>query len=322
MSVNYTFIDSGLYEVEATVLSNIYGCVGLESLSVEVYPTPVLNIVPSELSGCSPLSITFQNTTEVSSFWSWDFGDSSPNGVDATTTHTFINNSYVQQSFDVSADAITLNGCSASDEFTIDVLPEPIAAFDISDQLLCGLPSTINLTNNSDGTSLQYAWSLNNLESGGAFEPSFEVNNYGNHTVELLVTNSFGCEANSSESVWVNPVPSPEILISPSSGCEPLQIAFNDVSSGAIGTNITIANADWMIYNGPVPNFPLTINHPGNFVLNMNAISAAGCESDMEIPEFINVWPEPDVDFDAIPLVSSSYDPLVSTVVLAVIRKW
>ncbi|MAO46120.1 MAG: hypothetical protein CL823_03125 [Crocinitomicaceae bacterium] len=312
ISVNYTFFDSGLYDVEATVLSNIYGCVGVESFSIEVFPTPVLNIEPSALSGCSPLPITFQNETSVTSFWTWDFGDSTPNGVEETPTHTFTNNSYVQQSFDVTVDALTINGCSTNGEFTIDVLPEPIAAFDISDQLLCGLPSTIYLSNLSDGTSLQYQWSVNNQEAGGAFQPSFEVNNYGDHLVELLVTNLFGCTATASESVAVYSFPSPEILMTPSAGCAPLQVAFNDISSGSIGTSITIANADWLIYNGPVPNFPLTINQSGNFVLNMVSISAEGCESELEIPEIINVWPEPNVDFDVVPLVYSSFNPNLS----------
>ena len=140
----------------------------------------------------------------------------------------------------------------------------------------------------------------------------FEVNNYGDHLVELLITNSFGCTATASESVSAYPFPAPEIVMTPSAGCVPLQIAFNDISSGAIGTNITIANADWIIYNGPVPNFPLTINQSGNFVLNMVSISAEGCESELEIPEIINVWPEPNVDFDVVPLVYSSFNPNLS----------
>ena len=238
MNVNYTFDNSGNYVVEATVLSNLFGCVGTETIEVDVNPTPVLDIESSIVSGCSPLLVEFDNQSTDTDFWTWDFGDSTPNGVEEDPTHIFINNSYNQQTYTVEIEALTLNGCSSNGSISIDVLPEPIAAFDISDQLLCGLPSTIYLSNLSDGTSLQYQWIVDNLEAGGAFQPSFEVNNYGDHLVELLVTNSFGCTATASESVSVYPFPAPEILMTPSAGCVPLQIAFNDISSGAIRTNI------------------------------------------------------------------------------------
>ena len=308
LNVEYVFDQSGNYVVEATVLSNLWGCVGTESIDVEVYPTPVLNIESDVINGCSPLEVSFINQSTDSDFWTWDFGDQTANEVISDPTHIFTNNTYEQQTYVVNYNALTLNGCSSSGSLTIDVLPEPIAAFEIDDVLLCGLPSFINLTNTSDGAQA-YDWTFNGQNEGGQFEPVFEASYYGDHVVELIATNTFGCTSYDINTVSVHEYPTPQIMFSPSEGCEPLQVAFNDISIGSVSSNITIANSDWLIYDGPVPNFPLTINQSGNFILNMVAISADGCMSNLATPEIINVWPLPNADFDAVPVFGVSGDP-------------
>ena len=308
LNVEYVFDQSGNYVVEATVLSNLWGCVGTESIDVEVYPTPVLNIESDVINGCSPLEVSFINQSTDSDFWTWDFGDQTANEVISDPTHIFTNNTYEQQTYVVNYNALTLNGCSSSGSLTIDVLPEPIAAFEIDDVLLCGLPSFINLTNTSDGAQA-YDWTFNGQNEGGQFEPVFEASYYGDHVVELIATNTFGCTSYDINTVSVHEYPTPQIMFSPSEGCEPLQLAFNDISIGSVSSNITIANSDWLIYDGPVPNFPLQINQSGNFIINMVAISADGCMSNLATPEIINVWPLPNADFDAVPVFGVSGDP-------------
>ena len=68
MNVNYTFDNSGNYVVEATVLSNLFGCVGTETIEVDVNPTPVLDIESSIVSGCSPLLVEFDNQSTDTDF--------------------------------------------------------------------------------------------------------------------------------------------------------------------------------------------------------------------------------------------------------------
>jgi PKD repeat protein len=311
LNVNYVFDESGDYMIEATILSNLWECVGTESITIEVYPTPFLDIESNVINGCSPLEVSFANQSTDADFWVWDFGDQTPNEVISEPSHIFLNNTYNQQTFTVQLDALTLNGCSSTTNLSIEVMPEPTASFEIDDELLCGLPSYVSVNNTTDGAQA-FSWTLNGQDEGGAFEPVFEANQYGQLSIELLATNTYGCTSYATEFIEVFEYPEPQIMMSPSEGCEPLQIVFNDISLGAISSNITIANSDWLIYDGPVPDFPLTIEHSGYFILNMVALSVDGCISQLSTPEIISVWPFPNVDFDAVPLVGSIDNPSIS----------
>ena len=311
LSVNYIFDNSGIYEVTASISSFLYGCVGTENISIEVYPTPVLDISSLQDYGCSPLEVEFVNLSTDTDFWVWDFDDFTPNGVVSNPTHTFVNNTYVQQDFTVGVTAATLNGCGADATFTINVLPAPTADFVITEDLFCGIPSYINMTNTSDGAQA-YTWNFNNQETSGMFEPVYEANQFGQLVVELVATNGFGCTDEEAQIINIYEYPLPQIIFSPAAGCEPLEITFNDISGGAISSHITIDNSDWLIYDGTVPTSPLTINNSGNYIINMTAVSSEGCIAIVEVPEIINVWPTPIADFDAQPLVGSSNDPSIS----------
>ena len=311
MNVDYTFDTSGTYEVTATISSFLYGCVGTENISIEVYPTPVLEISSLIDFGCSPLEVEFVNLSTDTDFWVWDFNDFTPNGVEANPTHTFVNNTYDQQNFTVGVTAETFNGCGAEATFTISVLPAPIADFVITEDLFCGIPSFINMTNTSDGGQA-YTWNFNDEEISGMFEPVYEANQFGQLVVELIATNGFGCTGEETQIININEYPVPQILFTPIAGCEPLEITLNDISVGAFSTHITILNSDWLIYDGTVPTSPLTINNSGNYMINMTAVSSEGCISISEEVEIIHVWPTPIADFDVQPLVGSMNDPAVS----------
>ena len=202
--------------------------------------------------------------------------------------------------------ALNLQGCEASGSLNINVFPAPISAFEIS-ELLCSIPSIIYLTNNSYGGQT-YSWELNNQQVSSELEPVFEATQIGLQQVDLLVTNSFSV-SQSTEFVEVCENPIPQVIITPQEGCEPLELIVEDISLGAISTNITIANSEWFVYNGGVPD-QISIENSGNYVLSMVAISPDGCITNMSDPEIINVWPLPDTDFNAEPLIVSSEDQL------------
>jgi PKD repeat protein len=313
LTVTNVYENSGYYDVDATVLSNLFGCVATETVGIEIFPTPELDISSSTLSGCSPLAVDFTNASLDTDFWIWDFDDGTPSSIISDPTHVFVNTTGSQLTHVIDITASTINGCFAEATITVNVFPEPISSFEIGDELLCGLPAFASVTNNSiDADS--YEWSLNNDLVGNIFEPVFEVNNYGSQELSLLVYNSFGCEAEEIQYFDVNEYPELSLLYTPSAGCEPLQVAFNNTSIGAAQTHITIANSDWLIYDGPLPNYPLIIEHPGNFLISMTAISLAGCESELEAG-LIEVWPLPIANFQTIPLIGLPDDPFTSNLI-------
>ncbi len=66
-------------------------CFEYDSAYVDVENPPIANLSGSPLSGCGPLSVTFENTSENTNNYLWDFGDGTTYNVGdlSTQTHTF-----------------------------------------------------------------------------------------------------------------------------------------------------------------------------------------------------------------------------------------
>lgn len=123
--------------------------------SITVKSKPIALFTPSKTEGCSPMSITFANTTKGKNVtYTWDFGD----GHTETTTssqdasHTF--NTGEPTTFTVRLTAT--NDCGSDfKEFKIVVSPNPIKlkfAMNGPDHFGCE-PHTIVIDNNSSGAS-------------------------------------------------------------------------------------------------------------------------------------------------------------------------
>jgi gliding motility-associated-like protein len=101
---------------------DIHGCINNAQVTVNALPLPDANLTANPLSGYSPLTVNFENTSTFSNSYFWDFG----NGQTATTTNlasqqmTYV----VEQPYD--AWLYATNGyCSDSATVRINVLFKP-----------------------------------------------------------------------------------------------------------------------------------------------------------------------------------------------------
>jgi gliding motility-associated-like protein len=114
------------FNTDATVLPNIPSgwyyftvsdnvCSASDSAFVPQNAPPIAVMTPSVITGCSPLTVTFQNTSQNTNAYAWSFGDGSP-GVNTTNlssvTHTFQDDAVIT--------LIAFNG-SCSDTTTVPV---------------------------------------------------------------------------------------------------------------------------------------------------------------------------------------------------------
>jgi len=299
---SHIYINSGFYTASATVLSNLFGCEATETITLEITPTPELDITALVIAGCSPLDVSFVNNSSDSDFWLWSFGDSSPAAVTPSPLHTFTNITPSLVQHEVTVTGSTINGCDASTSFTISVAPEPVADFQIEDGLYCGIPNVASVSNLSEG-AVSFQWNLNFTSLGSEFEPTINVNQFGEHFVELTAFNSYGCDATSVETFTVYEFPSPQVEFSPATGCEPLLVEFTDLTIGAFSTNLSIVNADWIVYESTFPTEPVLFEHDGNYLIHITAISSEGCVIEHDVLNVVEVWPVPTAYFTAVPLV-------------------
>lgn len=141
--------------------------------------------------------------------------------------------------------------------------------------------------------------------AAGTFDPS--ILSPGNYPISYTFVTNFGCRADSSRLVIINPTP--QASFSFTHGCLPnAGIQFTSTSS-LPGGNVNSLNHNWNFGDplaGPDnPNIsnainPLHVYHSLNtFDVQLQTVSAKGCVHDTSIKLYpdINIFPQPDADF-------------------------
>jgi gliding motility-associated-like protein len=176
------------------------GCTGSAEITVVVHPIPFVNFEAEPLSGCNPLTVYFQNSSD-NGVYLWNFG----NGY----TSTMLNptHQYLQSGTFTVALSVTANGCEHSVIYSnyIEVYPVPISAFSSSGTNLTEGEATVFFTDMSSGTSNWY-WDFG-TEDGFSTEqhPEYTYLSTGIFSVWQYVENEWGCRDSSTIVVSIQP---------------------------------------------------------------------------------------------------------------------
>jgi len=201
-----------LYSV---VASDANGCIAMDSVFVDIYPSPTISFNADVLSGCEPLTVHFtDNSTPAIQTWLWNFGDTgSQNNTSniQNPTHEYLNAGI----YDVSLSVVTYDGCSASFTQTgmIQVFPNPVVSY--TSQPTVGVPgepvtflSSYTLPNATwywnfgDGTNETY-----NLPTA-----QHTYSNMGNFIVQHTVETEHGCTTTVQNDFYVFTIKIPNIF--------------------------------------------------------------------------------------------------------------
>lgn len=291
----HTYTSAGTLNVILTVSTDFCSASDTVPVTIETMPTALFS---SNLSnGCSPLNVDFTNNSSVNAtIFSWDFGD----GLSSTATnpsHTFINNSNVDTTYNITLVAQTTFGCMDTIVQSITVFPNPTANF-LHDATLDCAPLIVNFTNNSAG-AVAYTWDFGDGSPlDNSINPSYTYNNQtsfiNNTTVTLIATSANGCTDTSIQSFLIFPEPQFGFSVSPDSGCSPLVVNFPSVIGAVLyqwdfgdGTNGT----------GPTPSHTYINTTTNNVTYNVQLIatSSFGCV-DTTFGQVV-VFPNPTAQF-------------------------
>ena len=154
-------------------------------------------------------------------------------------------------------------GCTASNSFTVNVIPNTIPSVSIaasSTNICAGNIVTFTATPNNGGTSPAYQWKINNINVTGATASTFTTTSLNNNDVVTVQLNS-----NATPCLSGNPVLS-----------LPITISVNQLSV----PSVSIGYGAGLICQGTTVNFTATPNTGTvtptyNWLLNGNPISGA-----------------------------------------------
>ena len=186
----------------------------------------------SPLNGCTPLTVTFDNTSINGTNFIWDFGDNASSSL-MNPTYTYTDTGY----FTVSLIAINNAACGTGADTSIitnyiHVSPSAHLAFQANPFPGC-YPLNVQFTADSAIGVTSYLWSFGNGGTSQSISPSHLYSNHGTYQVTLIGYYSNGCnDTLHLNSIIIDTIPVVTTAFSalPLFGCNPLTIAFDNTT--------------------------------------------------------------------------------------------
>ena len=169
----------------------------LSKITAQTSPT----FTSSSNAGCSPLVITFTNTSSCGTACLWDFGDGTTTTGCGTVTHTFTNTGC----YDITLTSTAPSSCVGSTTMPdmICVVPNPNASFSPTPSVLTQLdPSTQMVNTSTDSDS--FFWKFGDGQSSTSINPTHAFpSSAGSYVIELIAISNFGCRDTAYSTVVV-----------------------------------------------------------------------------------------------------------------------
>jgi PKD repeat protein len=258
----HTYLSGGTYTVVFTT-SNICGNnTTTQTVTIVSTAPPVAAFTSSSTNGCAPLTVQFTNTsTGAPTAYAWTFPGGSPANSTAASPSVVFGTA---GTYTVTMTATNANGSSTATA-TITVGAGPTAGFSSSTS-----GTTASFTNTSVN-AVSYAWSYSDGGSSTMQNPTHTFAGDGTYSVTLTATNPCGTSTSVQSVVIVTP-PTAAFSATPSSGCAPLTVQFNNSSSansssytwdlpGATPSSSTLANPTVVYSAAGVYTVTLTVGN-------------------------------------------------------------
>jgi gliding motility-associated-like protein len=234
-------------------------------------------------NGCSlPVGVTFNNSTTGAISYSWNFGNgqTSTQQNPPTVNYTSPGNYTVR--------LIATNGFGCKDTITQPIVVSNFqAGINASSSVCEGTPVTISDNSTVGANSWNWSFPGATPNSSTVSSNSVTYNTPGTYTISLSSQNTgLGCSASTTKTITVLPKPTPSFTNTPTTGCSPLTVNFNNTGQQA-GASYT-----WNFGNGNTSTLanPTTIyNGNGSYDVTLTMTGANGCSNTITIPSAVTL---------------------------------
>ncbi|MGE0562751.1 MAG: PKD domain-containing protein [Flavobacteriales bacterium] len=163
-----------------------------DSVTVNVFPLPIINLPPVIANGCEPLLVNFKDTLNDSTTvnYLWGFGDGYTSTY-ASSNHIYNNSG----TYNITLTITSAGGCvsTSTGNSVVIVNPSPIAE-GIAIPFVTDIQNpTISFKDLSIG-SVSVFWDFGDGDTSNVFNPSHTYQDIGTYNVTLTSINQFGCK--------------------------------------------------------------------------------------------------------------------------------
>ncbi|MGK7390875.1 MAG: PKD domain-containing protein [Candidatus Cyclobacteriaceae bacterium M2_1C_046] len=291
----YLFENDESYNISLKVTSE-YGCADSISRVVDVLPSPVADFSFDKICINEPTNFEDQSTFASGDIkeWQWVIDDKIYSKADIT--HQFSNSGDYNASLIVTADNLCRN--IKTDTIEVHATPE----FQFNSSLACEeQPVNISSSINSTDPVVGYNWYVSNDLIGKTEEVTYLPIDLNPLQVRLEINTAGNCVFASSTEIPVYPVPIADFEASTIYGGAPLEVTYEDYSSG--GNSI-----DWFINDIPMlveTGKANTILEIGDYLVTQVVATDIGC-TDSAFVNIEVVEPTLDLELQKVRVISDA----------------
>ena len=254
-------------------LTDINGCKAYDSTHI-YSDTPLAYFELLTDPGCSPLEVAFQNLSEQSVGYSWDFGDGNFSYAE-NPTHTFVNQSSEIKYYPVTLEAVSILGCR--DEFIqyAMVWPNPVATLDAIPEYACS-PADVTLF--STPGNMQYYWTFGDgetqISSEFSVQHTFRAPGESDEVfeVQVITESSLHCIDTALLNLNIYASPKADFLVTPPSDTFPNnQFELLNLTEGARWEHRWDLGDERILNTGDPGS--IEYDNPGNYTVTLTAYS-------------------------------------------------
>ncbi|MFH1320014.1 MAG: PKD domain-containing protein [Bacteroidota bacterium] len=286
---SHTFDTVGIYYVKLVITNNL-GCSDSVIRTVRTgYPPMADSITKSKSIAChgEPVQFTAFSPDSNVNGGSWNWGDGYSGYGWPSTSHSFQDTGTLIITF-----TPIFNGCPGFPIYdTIYILP-PKPIFTASSTFSCRIPFTVTFTNSSwEADSWSWNFGDGSPVDTTTWIPVHTYTSPGRHIVTLTVSNvSTGCTDSKSLLYIDIPQPTASFTASPTVGCVPLEVTFNNASFTYIPVYYPITSWWWDFGDGTFSNQknPIhTYSDTASFTVTLVVTDNSGCKDTLVKPNYI-----------------------------------
>jgi len=291
---NVTMANAGTYTLSITVGTETSPPV---STIVVIHPNPTISV--SNVDVCSGFNATLTASGAQTYVWS-NGATTNPLVVTPSATSTY------------SVTGTDVNGCKNTASAVVTIHPNPDVQVVAEPSVICaGNSSTLTASGADIYTWIEIASNTNPVVVTPAVSTIYTV--IGTNTAT-------GCVKEQTVTVEVSPNPIVLFSANPTSGCEPVTVAFEDISGDS-----DIVQWYWQFGDGEnstIKNPTHTYNFDGSYDVELTVTNLYGCISTLKIDTLINIWAQPVADFYSVPEIGKTYSPVITFYSESIAQFW